>query len=174
MHVAIILDEAATYRCKWSSQLYAQPTTSSKTGALLLSWRNQQRLILDSSQCSVLDQWRSRISRCHSIFQTPRSGLEATMADAFLFHVSSFGVAVIRLRPTHDNFFGPVIYTGYQWLFFIFCYQWYRDYKPFPSSDVGCWYVSNVSIIFMLHAYLFTICFVFCLHFVAFLCIFRN
>jgi hypothetical protein len=37
-----------------------------------------------------------------------------------------------------------------------------------------CWYVSNVSIIFDAPCLFYTICFMFCLHFVAFLCDFRN
>jgi hypothetical protein len=36
------------------------------------------------------------------------------------------------------------------------------------------WYVSNVSIIFDAPCLFYTICFMFCLHFVAFLCDFRN
>jgi hypothetical protein len=36
------------------------------------------------------------------------------------------------------------------------------------------WYVSNVSIIFDAPCLFYTICFIFCLHFVAFLCDFRN
>jgi hypothetical protein len=36
------------------------------------------------------------------------------------------------------------------------------------------WYVSNVSIIFDAPCLFYTICFIFCLHFVAFLCDFQN
>jgi hypothetical protein len=36
------------------------------------------------------------------------------------------------------------------------------------------WYVSNVSIIFDAPCLFYTICFMLCLHFVAFLCIFQN
>jgi hypothetical protein len=36
------------------------------------------------------------------------------------------------------------------------------------------WYISNVSIIFDAPCLFYTICFMFCLHFVAFLCNFRN
>jgi hypothetical protein len=44
-----------------------------------------------------------------------------------------------------------------------------------PQGDNwNTWYVSNVSIIFDTPCVFYTICFMFCLHFVAFLCDFWN
>jgi hypothetical protein len=41
-------------------------------------------------------------------------------------------------------------------------------------KGISIWYVANVSIIFDAPCLFYTNCFMFCLHFVAFLCIFWN
>jgi hypothetical protein len=49
-------------------------------------------------------------------------------------------------------------------------------YRSHPKifTLLGTWYVANISIIFDAPCLFYTNCFMFCLHFVAFLCIFRN
>jgi hypothetical protein len=47
-------------------------------------------------------------------------------------------------------------------------------FKRSAWISTGGWYVSNVSIIFYAPCLFYTICFMFCLPFVAFLCDFRN
>jgi hypothetical protein len=55
----------------------------------------------------------------------------------------------------------------------FFCYHLpTRGWARVKLRDA--WYVSNVSIIFDAPCLFYTICFMFCLHFVAFLCDFRN
>jgi hypothetical protein len=43
-----------------------------------------------------------------------------------------------------------------------------------PNQGLGFWYVANISIIFYAPCLFYTNCFMFCLHFMAFLCIFWN
>jgi hypothetical protein len=55
----------------------------------------------------------------------------------------------------------------------LFCYH--LPTRGRAGVKLGdAWYVSNVYIIFDAPCLFYTICFMFCLHFVAFLCIFRN
>jgi hypothetical protein len=117
------------YNTLGSSCLCLQAPMIHKLVISLILGMNQQQL---KTLCHfyTLNLWWVQIDYCHHLFLEPRT--TTTCGDVFLFRASSLG-AVQRLA--HDqpvtHFFGRVIYTGYWWLPFFFCYQWHRGYKPF-------------------------------------------
>jgi hypothetical protein len=63
---------------------------------------------------------------------------------------------------------------NYLWSLRFSCGNWFMEGSPLGRKSWKDWYVANVSIIFDAPCLFYTNCFLFCLHFVAFLCIFWN
>jgi hypothetical protein len=86
----------------------------------------------------------------------------------FHAHVLSTLISTLNALPRWSNCDGACLLKK---LFFYY----HLPTRGWAGVNLGdAWYVSNVSIIFDAPCLFYTMCFVFCLHFVAFLCDFRN
>jgi hypothetical protein len=103
-----------------------------------------------------------------------------------IFHVTtwllSFIVNIMSLIPMCLSSLIPALNPLHRWSRLWWCmspqklfFYYHLPTRGRAGVKLGdAWYVSKVSIIFWCSILFYTICFMFCLHFVAFLCIFRN
>jgi hypothetical protein len=86
----------------------------------------------------------------------------------FFAHVLSTFISVVNALPCWSSLWWCMSPQK-----LLFCYH--LPTRRRAGVKLGdAWYVSNVSIIFYAPCLFYTICFMFCLHFVVFLCIFWN
>jgi hypothetical protein len=96
--------------------------------------------------------------------------------------VANFLLSRLCLLCPYFKFFDPSSQCLHRWSRLWWCMSPQKLYFCYHIPTRGragvklgdAWYVSNVSIIFDAPCLFYTICFIFCLHLVAFLCDFRN